>query len=393
MPMRLGVIGGRLQGTEAAYLGGLAGYDVVLVDRCEGTPASGLASETHVLDIRANEARTRTLLASCDAVLPAFEDLDALRWLDGRLRRWGVPFVFDLAAYEVTCSKLRSDLLFAELDVPRPSPWPGCGLPVVVKPSGASGSDGVAVAGTYTELTAARARLEEQGHEVVVQEHVLGPSLSLEVVAAGGRVQVLQTTSLEFDLGHDCKRVVAPGECDGRTAALLEEAGERIAATLGLRGLMDVEAMVADGVPKIIEVDARLPSQTPSAVYHSCDLNLLSLLVDTVLLGSPPAVDRRARRAAVYQHVAVSDGVLEVVGEHALAHARPLTRTPGFFGAHDALTDFRPGASHWTATIITTGSDACSARAGGDEVIARMVDDLGLALAPDLSPRWTEVAS
>ena len=36
--MRLAVVGGKLQGTEAAYLAGKAGYDVVLIDRRPGRP-------------------------------------------------------------------------------------------------------------------------------------------------------------------------------------------------------------------------------------------------------------------------------------------------------------------------------------------------------------------
>ena len=48
--------------------------------------------------------------------------------------------------------------------------------------------------------------------------------------------------------------------------AALDDAGVRIAEGLGLNGLMDVEVMVRDGQPKVLEIDARLPSQTPTAV-------------------------------------------------------------------------------------------------------------------------------
>ena len=46
--MRLAVVGGKLQGTEAAYLAGEAGYEVVLIDRRAERPAAGLAAEVHV---------------------------------------------------------------------------------------------------------------------------------------------------------------------------------------------------------------------------------------------------------------------------------------------------------------------------------------------------------
>ena len=90
--------------------------------------------------------------SSCDAVLPACEDLETLRFLDARLREWGVPLLFHLPSYEMSRSKVRSDRLIAALDVPRPLPWPECGFPAVVKPSESSGSEAVRVVGSASEL-------------------------------------------------------------------------------------------------------------------------------------------------------------------------------------------------------------------------------------------------
>ena len=66
------------------------------------------------------------------------------------------------------------------------------------------------VAHDEAELDAARRELEAAGHDVVIEEYVAGPSLSLEVLAWGGRAVPLQVTGLEFDAAYDCKRVVAP---------------------------------------------------------------------------------------------------------------------------------------------------------------------------------------
>ena len=131
-----------------------------------------------------------------------------------------MPLLFDLDAYHVSASKLSSRRLFAELGVPRPADWPACGFPAVVKPSTASGSEGVVVVHDEPELLAARRRLERGGHEVVVEEYVGGPSLSLEVLAWDGRATPLQVTGLEFDAAYDCKRVVAPvGEAGAGASA------------------------------------------------------------------------------------------------------------------------------------------------------------------------------
>ena len=347
--MRLLIVGGKLQGTEAAYLAGKAGWETVLVDRREEPPASGLADRHVVVDVTADEGLFRDLVTSCDAVLPAFEDEATLAWLAERVPGWGVPLLFDLDSYRVTASKLASRRLFDELDVPRPLDWPACGFPAVVKPSTASGSEGVTVVYDEAGLAAARRELERRGHDVVVEEYVAGPSLSLEVLAWGGRAVPLQVTGLEFDAAYDCRRVVAPvGETAGGTACAgpggacdwdaavaagvldaFDAASVRVAEGLGLNGLMDVEAMVRGTEPKLLEIDARLPSQTPTAVYWSSGLNIVELLERMVREGAPPAVDRAPRRACVYQHVRASRGMLEVLGEHVMGSAGPLRLVPG----------------------------------------------------------------
>ena len=397
--MKALVVGGKLQGTEAVYLAGKAGWETVLVDRREAPPASGLADVHIVTDVTADEARTRSLATACDVVLPACEDDVTLAWLAERVPSWGVPFLFDLDAYRVTASKLASRRLFEGLGVPRPREWPSCGFPAVVKPSTASGSEGVTVVHDEDALAAATRALELAGHEVVVEEYVPGPSLSLEVLSWGGRAVPLQVTGLEFDGAYDCKRVVAPvgesgageaapagpgGACDWECAvepgalAALDAAGVRVAEGLGLNGLMDVEVMVSGARPKLLEIDARLPSQTPTAVYWSSGLNIVELLAQTVLRGSPPVVDRSPRRACVYQHVRAVRGMLEVLGEHVMSATRPLRLVPGFFGADEALTDYAPGGEEWAATLIVTADRVHEARARAGAVVAELARHEGL---------------
>jgi pyrrolysine biosynthesis protein PylC len=390
--MRLAVVGGKLQGTEAAYLGLKAGMDVALVDRRPGVPASGLAAETHVFDITEEEERTRRLLVSCDAVLPACEDDDTLVWLDERARAWGVPLLFDLPAYHVSSSKLRSNRLFDELQVARPAPWPACGFPVIVKPSGASGSEGVRLVQDEEELVAARADLEARGHQAIIEEFAPGPSLSLEVIAWRGAVLPLLGTELEFDRYYDCKRVLAPVGIAGAQTLLarLYDIGERLAGGLGLNGLMDIEVMVHGGELKVLEIDARLPSQTPTAVYHAFDVNMVELLARTVLSGALPAIDRTPRRGCCYQHVRVSGGAVEVLGEHMMGAARPLRLVPGLYGADEVITD-RPEApapeavEEWVATLITRAPTAELARAKATAAVRRLAEEHKVAITPETS--------
>jgi len=399
--VRLAIVGGKLQGIEAAYLAAKAGYETVLVDRREAPPAAGLTDRHVIMDVMEDGERTRAVLGSCDAVLPACEDDATLAWLDAHVPAWDVPLLFDFDAYRVTSSKIASNALFARLDVPRPRPWPQAGFPLVVKPSGASGSVGVRVVCDGRGLDEARGALEGKGHEVVVEEYVAGPSLSLEVLCWDGVAVPLQVTGLEFDEGFDCKRVVAPvaeGDAGGEAAAgwgcrlpagVLETfAGVtvRLAEGLGLRGLMDVEVMVHDAQPRVLEIDARLPSQTPTAVYWSSGINIVEMLTRTFREGRVPAVDREPKRACVFEHVHARDGRLEVAGEHVMGSARPLAKAPGFFGVDEALTDYEPGRPTWAATLIAAGRTVAEARARADEAVAAAAAEERLQLRPEGEP-------
>lgn len=406
--MRLLIVGGRLQGTEAAYLARKAGYETVLVDRSPEPPAAGLVDRLVVTDIVANEARARSLVRACDAVLPACEDGRTLAWLAERVPAWGRPLLFDLDAFRITRSKRLSHDLFDGLGVPRPVSWPACGYPVVIKPDASSGSRGVSLAWDESALARARAELADEGHEAVIEEYLDGPALSLEVVSWHGMALPLEVTGLEFDAAHDCKRVVAPvgeaaaagvpdvggrergAERDWTRAVcpgVLERVvtiGRHLAVGLGLNGVMDVEVVVVGGGDvRVLEIDARLPSQTPTAVFWSSGLNIVELLVELEGRSLPASLRRDSRRACVYQHVQARDGRLSIVGERALAQARPLTIVPGFYGADEALTDRDATGTPWSATLVTTGVTMAEAVARGVSVVERIARLDALELRPE----------
>ncbi len=267
------------------------------------------------------------------------------------------------------------------------------------------------VARDEVALAKARAELADEGQDAVVEQYVDGPSLSLEVLAWHGRVVPLVVTGLEFDAVHDCKRVVAPvgeapsapGEGAGPgayaaerywaravapgTAERLVTFGRRLAAGLGLNGVMDVEVVVGeDADMRVLEIDARLPSQTPTVVLWSSGLNIVELLVGMARYGVPGAVRRDARRACVYQHIQAREGRLAVVGEHALVRARPLSLVAGFYGADEALTDRDSTGAPWVATLIVTGTTTTEAAARAARVVERIARLDGLDLRPESLP-------
>ena len=62
-------------------------------------------------------------------------------------------------------------------------------------------------------------------------------------------------------------------------------------------------------------------------------------------------------RGVIYEHIQVTPGMLTVVGEHALAQAKDLRVFESFFGADEAISDYRPDKPEWVATLIHCGPD------------------------------------
>ena len=347
--MKVAVIGGKLQGAEACYLAHKAGWQVVLVDKNPQVPAAGLADRFIALNV-ADEHNPPPALRAVDLIIPALENQQAL----AGLQRWGrepaVALAFDARAYAISSSKIASNQLFESCGIAIPRRWPACGCPAVVKPSAGSGSQQVRV---FNDPQLLQRHLAKSAQPQVVQEFIPGPSYSLEIIGRPGRYIPLMVTDLEMDARYDCKRVRTPTKMTATRVAEFEQIAMTIAEALQLKGLMDVEVIANDNRLKVLEIDARLPSQTPTAVYWATGLNMVALLAElflreSTLIDKPPA----SGRAVVYEHIHVTPGRLEVCGEHIMAACGSLKVQSGFFGADEAITDYAPGRRQWAATLI-----------------------------------------
>ncbi len=352
------MIGGNLQGVEATYLAHKAGWEVMVIDKKPAPPASGMCDRFLQLDVTGEKELGRAL-DGVDLVMPALENDEALACLCRVTRDLGVPFAFDPAAYRISSSKSESNRLFSRIGIPTPRPWPECGFPAAVKPVSASGSKGVVIVHSPEEMRAMDAPLES----MVLQEFVPGPSYSIEVVGSDGRYTPLQVTDLEMDEVYDCKRVTAPTTLPADLVREFERIAVDIARALDLSGLMDVEVILNDGELKTLEIDARLPSQTPTAVYWSTGLNMVQLLGELFLHPGKPIHMGPDQRGVVYEHIRASPDSLEDGGERIMSGADPLHVHPDFFGADEAITNYAAGRDRWEATMIYTGPDIQEARA------------------------------
>jgi 3-methylornithine--L-lysine ligase len=387
--MRVAVVGGRLQGLEALYLAKKAGWETVLVDRNSNVPALNFCDRFFLLNASSEEGMA-VALDGVDLIIPAFENRPALGQLTDVASKLRVPIAIDLKAYDVSASKSVSDRLFTELGVPAPRPWPECVFPMVAKPIGSSGSEGVMRLNDELTLRQFQEQVGAALGEWVIQEYLEGPSYSIEIIGCRGRYWPLQVTALEMDDIYDCKRVLAPSDLNREQCNQFAQIAIQIAEKLELNGIMDVEVILNNNRLQVLEIDARLPSQTPTAVYHSTGINMLELLADCFLPGrqfSPVNIEER--RSVIFEHIVVTPGRLAVSGEHAVSEAGPLQYYENFYGADEALTDYRPGSTTWMATLIICAEDQSAVWKKREAVINLIMKEMRLTTYSDPLPQLT----
>jgi 3-methylornithine--L-lysine ligase len=384
--MQTVVVGGRLQGLEAVYLAKKAGWQAKLIDKNKSIPALNLADSFHCLDAEDQE-KLIPALKGADLIIPALENRRVLQSLVACADKLGIPCAFDLSAYDISSSKKISDLLFAELGVPAPRHYPGCRYPLIAKPSDSSGSEGVVHLKDEDELEGFQKNIKHETGSFIIQEYISGPSYSIEVIGCRGRYLPLQVTDLEMDASYDCKRVTAPSVLTLAQRKQFADIAVQIARSINLNGIMDVEVILNNNQLYVLEIDARLPSQTPTAVYHSSGINLLELTGLSFAGGAlPEQIEIKEERFAIFEHLLVTGDRVEVTGEHIVSTAGPLRHCEGFFGADEALTNYSQGKENWMATLIITGETRCEAYQKRSGVIEQICRESGAISCDDPVP-------
>ena len=349
--MKAAIIGGKLQGTEAVYLASKAGIRSLLIDKKKNTPASGLCDEFALFDVRKKEKALIELLKTADFVLPALENEEAHQALIEIAAEHHFKLAFDQDAYGITSSKLKSDELIRKNGVPAPGYYPDCKSPYIIKPSGESGSIGVRKAISAEEVEVFLSCWEGRGNWVV-QEFLDGPSYSVEVIGVPGNYRAYQITKIHMDEVYDCKMVTSPCPVTQEQKDQFERIGCRLAELVKLHGIMDVEVIDDKGLFKVLEIDARIPSQTPTVVYHASGVNLLKELADLTVYGIFADPQKELGRCCSYEHYTVTPSGVFPHGEHIMGEAGPLTLRKGFCGADEVLSDYDGSWNEWRGTFI-----------------------------------------
>lgn len=378
--MRLLVLGGQLQGTEITYLAKQAGWDVTVVDKAKDVLSSKLCDHFICADIVDLDPG---FLKDYDLVFPAFEDVGSLQQAKLMTFEASVSFAYDEQAYLLSRSKIQTNAFLKGIDIRIPplledpiAEGTASQYSYIVKPDCKSGSKGLHCFDNANSTL--RYINEHQDEGIFGQVFLNGPIYSIEVVCEYEKVVPYMVTEVVVDSHYDCHRIIAPADISHELQDEIRAIAYRIGKALRMRGIFDIEMVLHDSLLYVLEIDARMPSQTPIAIYHACGINLVTETARCFTAiprqesepDDEPAIDAMIRESshAVLQHVHVEEGkesAITLIGEGSLLEASPLIKEDGFCGADLALVSKDPLRGCTYATLVTVeGSD--------DQAMAKM---------------------
>jgi pyrrolysine biosynthesis protein PylC len=358
------LIGGKLQGFEAAYLSKKAGMKVVLVDKNPQALIRNYVDEFNCFDITEEPEKLFELSKRVDALIPVNENLDCIEFLDSIKDKLSCPILFDFAAYRISMDKRKSKEYFASIGVPTPKDSP-LEPPYFVKPPCESSSVGAGIIYDENEL-------KDLEPGMLIEEYVKGDVISLEVVGDGRNFAVVKETMVHIDDTYDC-HMVTPLPSDPS----FREISYSLAANLPLKGIMDVEAISGHKGLKVIEIDARFPSQTPTVVYHSSGINLIELLFQAFTGGIEEIKVLPENEYCIYEHLMLGEkGDLIPIGEQILSKGSDY----GNYYEEPGIEIFLCKGERPMFTLIFYGRNIAEAKARKQKGLSILGDRFGAAI-------------
>jgi len=249
------------------------------------------------------------------------------------------------------------------------------GYPVVLKPASHAASMGVIRVDSPEELpdayafAAQAAGLGVESNEVLVEEYLDGPEVSVECVTYQGTTTVVAVTRKTVGIPPYFEEIAHAVDAVDPLLATVAPAAQAALKALGVTdGVSHVELRLVDGRPRLIEVNARLAGDMIGHLVHlATGVDLARAAADIACSRAPDLTRTRSRAAAIRMIYPAHPGTLT---------ARHLTdgfteQTPWLERAHfqrdvgDQLV-LPPDGDLFTARIgflITTGPTAAVAQA------------------------------
>ncbi|CAI2577908.1 D-alanine--D-alanine ligase [Apilactobacillus kunkeei] len=206
---------------------------------------------------------------------------------------------------EVFRDKLLMSRLFKKYHIPSPKTFTISSsksvkiqdFPILVKPSNNAGSFGVIKVNNKKELDLAIKNIKENDTEfphgfklnskIICQEILVGPEISVEVIANKGQFHLLAFTEkittkgkYSAELGH-----IIPAPIDKyKSFEILDNVFSAMRVMGFINGVAHAELIITNNGPRIIEIGARLPGDfIPDLLEKALGINEAKLYIESVM--------------------------------------------------------------------------------------------------------------
>lgn len=192
--------------------------------------------------------------------------------------------------------------------------------PCIMKPTDNAASRGVALIYDYGELIESYAYSKEQSHsgQIIIEEYMEGPEVSVEVLSYKGNAYVLQITDKLtsgaphfVEIGHN-----QPSQLDKGTKEKICDVAVRAVKAIGIEnGPAHVEIIATADGPKIVELGARLGGDciTSHLVLLSTGIDMVKETIKVLCGEEPDLVEKYEKGASIRFLTSKTLGVLDHV--------------------------------------------------------------------------------
>lgn len=192
-------------------------------------------------------------------------------------------------------------------------------FPCVTKPTDNSGSRGVMLVNSREELEKAVAYSAENGRNggVIVEEYMVGPEVSVEVIVWQGVPHVLQVTDKLttgaphfVEMGHN-----QPSRLPEEDLQKIRDLASRAVLAVGIQnGPAHVEIMLTKEGPKMVELGARMGGDciTTHLVPLSTGIDMIKATID-ICLGLTPDIAPKYQKGSAIRFLDAPYGTITAI--------------------------------------------------------------------------------
>lgn len=228
----------------------------------------------------------------------------------------------------------------------------GLDFPLITKPTDNSGSRGIMLVENQDELHIAVSYSSNNGRdgEVIVEEYMRGPEVSVELMVVDEKPHILQITDKLttlaphfVEIGHS-----EPSRLPDEAKAAIADLAGRAALAVGIKnGPGHAEIILTDKGPKMVEIGARMGGGciTTHLVPLSTGIDMTKATIMTAL-GEKPDISQKYKKGAAIRFIIPPTGkVISIDGEDEARNIEGIQEVEIQCKVGQTLTELESGAS------------------------------------------------